>query len=594
MNAPGIPPQRLLAELKAIEQRYPAMRLLPLAVGNPTLEGKVAVDGVEHYVRLTLPPGYPSIPPELREIEAAGGAVVPPRNAFYRFPDGSLCLFPHGNDPQIWHRDRMAVEALDKFVALVQLDAERAQGRRGLLFQEPREVYISAGLATLLQWPGGRGTLHLRMAANGEGDLFGDGVEVDGESVALHRVLGDRWSKHLPRQISLSWVQLRLAGQTWERLASSCTQLDATLSTLLPAALAERLRGEECIVLVRAEADAQTVDGRGLDAVLLRRSRSHPGALHLVRLTVASLQERLFHRVDGAISGRDHLAQVRVVLVGLGSLGGAIALALARAGIRRFVLIDPDRLSVDNLCRHVGTTQHIGRLKVEVVHELLSAINPDVEVTPIPKWLAWDLPWLGAGIELERLLAKEGGTIVIMTCAAHIAERQLNAVAVDRGTTVIHAAALGAAEHGRIFRVIPGETPCYECILVAQDADPGGFPRFIRDGVQGEQVPYLEPGLPGLGFDIIQIAMITARFTLQTIARLEGIDLGLPDEAGDHLLWTNRGGWVFDRSLQLIVERIPRSPTCVTCGDHDRHAALTDAEHEALNDLRARLTRADG
>lgn len=593
MTVTGIPPRRLLAELTAIEQRYPAMRLVPHAVGTPTLEGMVAVDGVEHYVRLTLSPGYPSIPPELREIEAVGGTVVLPRNAVYRFPDGSLCLFPHGNDPQIWHQDRMAVEALDKFVALVQLDAERAQGLRGLLFQEPREVYISAGLATLLQWPGGRGTLHLRMAASREGDLFGDGVEVDGESVALHSVLGDSWSTHLPQKLGVSWVQLRLEGQEWEQLASSCTQLDATLSALLPAALAERLRGEDCIVLVRGEADAQSVDSRGLDAVFIRRSPSHPGALHLVRLTVASLQERLFHRVDGAISGRDQLAQVRVVLVGLGSLGGAIALALARAGIRRFVLIDPDRLSVDNLCRHVGTSQHIGRHKVEVVHELLSAINPEVEVTPIPKWLAWDLPWLGAGLALERLLAENRRTLVIMTCAAHIAERQLNAVAVERGTTVIHAAALGAAEHGRIFRVIPGETPCYECILTAQDADPASFPRFIRNGVRGEQVPYLEPALPGLGLDIVQIAMITARFALQTIARLEGIDLGLPDESGDHLLWTNRGGWVFDRSLQLMVEHIPRSPTCATCGDNDRHPALSDAEQDALNDLRARLTRAD-
>jgi len=196
---------------------------------------------------------------------------------------------------------------------------------------------------------------------------------------------------------------------------------------------------------------------------------------------------------------------------------------------------------------------------------------------------------MGACIDLERMLVETGRTVVIMTCAAHIAERQLNAVAIERGTTVIHAAALGAAEHGRIFRVIPGETPCYECILAAQDADPANFPRFIRDGVQGEQVPYLEPGLPGLGLDIVQIAMITARFALQTIARLESIDLGYPDESGDHLLWTNRGGWTFDRPQQIMVQRIPRSTKCATCGDGDVRTPLTDTEQEALNHLLARL-----
>lgn len=589
----SIPPRRLLAELEAIEQRYPMMRLLPLAVGAPTLEGMVMVDGVEHCVRLTLPPGYPSLPPELREIEAPGGAVRPPSGAFHRFPDGSICLFPHANDPQAWHRDRKAVEALEKFAALVRVDSDRAAGRGGLLFLEPREVYVSAGIAMLLRWPGGRGTLHLRMAASGEGDFFGDGVDVEGETPALPGVLGPSWSKHLTGTISVSWVPLRLAGRRWEQLAASCEHLDANLKAGLPTALFERLRGEESIVLVRSDGDEQGVDSRQLDAVFIRRSRSHLGALHITTLTVASPQERLFHRVDGAMGGRGGLADVRVVLVGLGSLGGAVALALARAGIRRFVLIDPDRLSIDNICRHVGTIHDIGRPKVEVVDEMLHAINPEVEVTPIAKWLAWDLPWMGAGIDMERILAEKERTVVITTCAAHIAERQLNAVAVERGATVIYAAALGAAEHGRIFRVIPGETPCYECVLAAQDAAPANFPRFIRDGVPGEHVPYLEPALPGLGLDIMQIAMITGRFTLQTIARLEGIDLGYPDESGDHLLWTNRGGWIFDRSLQIMVERIPRSTTCASCGDGNARTSLTATEQEAMDHLIAKLSGVD-
>lgn len=590
MNATSIPPRRLLAELQAIEQRYPAMRLLSLEVGAPTLEGIVMVDGVAHCVRLTLPPGYPSLPPQLREIEGPGGSICAPTGGFHRFQDGSICLFPHGNDPQAWHRDRRAVEALDKFVALIHVDGDRAERRAGLLFREPREVYVSTGIAALLRWPDGRGSLHLRMAASGEGDLFADAVDVEGETEALFGVLGPLWSKRLPQGLRVPWVALRLAGRRWEQLAASCEHLDAALKAGLPVAVFEQLRGEEYLVLVRSDGDEQGVDSRQLDAVFIRRSRSHLGALQITKLTVEAPQERLFHRVDGVMGGRERLADVRVVVVGLGSLGGAVALALARAGIRRFVLIDPDRLSIDNICRHVGTTHDIGRPKVDVVEEILHAINPEVEVTPIAKSLAWDLPSFGAGVDMERLLATNGPTVVIMTCAVHIAERQLNAVAVERGTPVIYAAALGAAEHARIFRVIPGETPCYECILAAQDADPTSFPRFIRGDAQGEQVPYLEPALPGLGLDIMQIAMITARFALQTAARVEGIDLGYPDEPGDHLLWTNRGGWIFDRSLQIIVERVPRSATCTTCGEGRVQKPLTDAEQEALNILLS-LTR---
>ena len=593
MNAMSGARKRFLAELTAFQARYPAMRLLPLDVGVPTFEGMFTVDGVVHCVRLTLPHGYPSVPPELRELDAPGGTVRMPAGAPYRLEGGVICLFPHGNDPQAWHRERLAVEALDKFTDLVRVDRARAEGQGALLFAEPRDVYIPAAIAALLQWPGGRGILHLCAAANGMGDLFADAIDLDGESAALAGVLGAAWSAVLPAKRSVPWAQLRLTGRPWEDIAASRDRLDAALSTDLPVAVFDRLRREEWLVLVRAEA-GQLVDSRKLDAVLIRRPSTDLQTLHIAYLTVAHPQERVFHRVDGVMRERDRLGEMRVVIVGLGSLGGAVALALARSGVRRFVLIDPDRLSVDNVCRHVGTIAEIGRHKVEVIKEMLGNINPEVEVMAIPKWLAWDLPWIGGGVEVERMLAEPGRTMIVMTCAAHLAERQLNAVAVTRGVTVIYAAALGAAEHGRIFRVIPRETPCYECILGAQDADPAKFPRFAGDGLQGEQAAYLQPGLPGLGIDITQIAMLTSRFALQTLARLENLDLGLADESGDHLMWTNRGGWIFDRPLQLMVERIPRSLTCATCGETSEHAALTEADEVALQRLIVELSHAGG
>jgi molybdopterin/thiamine biosynthesis adenylyltransferase len=545
------------------------MRELPAEVGAPTFEGKIAVDSSEYWLRLTLPPGYPSVPPELREIDGPGGAVRIRPGTLFRFEDGSMCLFPHGRDPQAWHRDRLAVEALDKFSALARDDQARAEGRGALLFRDSRTVYVAEAIAGWLRWPGGRGTLSLRVAPTGAGDLFADAVDIFGESAGATNVLGAAWSIALPLLCHVPWVRVPLAGQRWEDVAATRSHLDALLAAALPTAVFEQLRREESVVLVRAEEDA---DDPRLDAVLIGRPSAHLQALHLASVKVAHPQQRLFHRADGVLRSRTSLQGARVVIVGLGSLGGAVALALARAGIQRFVLIDPDRLSVDNICRHVGSISDLGRLKSEVIEEMLATINPEVEVTSIPKWLAWDLPWIGAGRELEQMLTETGRTVVIMTCAAHQAERQLNALAVESGVTVIYASALGAAEHGRIFRVIPQETACYECILAAQEAEPGSFPRFIRGAPGGERVAYLQPGLPGLGIDITQIAMITSRFALQTIARLERMDLGFADEPGDHLLWTNRGGWIFDRPLQLMVEHIPRSPSCPVCGQGGHQA----------------------
>jgi molybdopterin/thiamine biosynthesis adenylyltransferase len=286
---------------------------------------------------------------------------------------------------------------------------------------------------------------------------------------------------------------------------------------------------------------------------------------------VSSLVERLFHRNEGVIRGRAALVHKRVVLVGLGSLGGAVAMALARAGIRRFVLIDPDHVSVENVCRHVVTIDFVGWSKVAALEVMIRGVNPDAEVTPIEKHLAWDLPHLGAGRELEALLGSDD--VVVSTCAVGMAERQLNAVAVARGVSALYGAALGAAEHARVFRVIPGETACYECVLLAQERDPAAFPRFRAEGLEAGAGAYLHPELPGLAIDVTQIAMLIARLTLQTIARRAGVEIGMDDEIGDHMLWSNRGRWaICDRALQVAVRDVPRAAECPVCG------ALSDEE----------------
>lgn len=108
-------------------------------------------------------------------------------------------------------------------------------------------------------------------------------------------------------------------------------------------------------------------------------------------------------------------------------------------------------------------------------------------------------------------------------------------------------------------------------------------PRFAIEGVLAElQAPYVDPSLPGLGVDITVIAMIAARLALQTIARGVGrsAELGVEE---DHLLWTNRGGWIFDRPLQATAEHFARDPACPVCGEppgDDPSEAVDDLEPE--------------
>lgn len=67
--------------------------------------------------------------------------------------------------------------------------------------------------------------------------------------------------------------------------------------------------------------------------------------------------------------------QIRVGLVGVGGLGMLALEQLARAGFRRFVLVDPDTIEVSNLNRLPSVNaRDIGRFKVQVGKRLVQQI----------------------------------------------------------------------------------------------------------------------------------------------------------------------------------------------------------------------------
>ena len=65
-----------------------------------------------------------------------------------------------------------------------------------------------------------------------------------------------------------------------------------------------------------------------------------------------------------------------VAICGLGGLGSNVALMLARAGIKKLILIDFDKVSVTNLHRQQYKASQIGQFKTEALKENLSETIP--------------------------------------------------------------------------------------------------------------------------------------------------------------------------------------------------------------------------
>jgi tRNA A37 threonylcarbamoyladenosine dehydratase len=80
----------------------------------------------------------------------------------------------------------------------------------------------------------------------------------------------------------------------------------------------------------------------------------------------------------------ERLQQARVILFGVGGVGGWCAEALLRTGVGHLTIVDFDTIDPSNLNRQVvSTAQNIGLSKVEEMRKRLLSIVPEADVTAI-------------------------------------------------------------------------------------------------------------------------------------------------------------------------------------------------------------------
>lgn len=228
MTATTLSEHRLRAEREAIAERYRTVVPLSADLEVPIFEGAIDVDGVDYQVRMILPPRYPSIPPVVGEIDGPGGRVVRPEWSMYRFSDGTICLFPHGNDSQTWGRDRLAVEALDRFVELKRLEIAQDRGPRRALYQAGWRLVVPPGIARVMLLPGSHGTIRVRAASTGRGDRFVDAIRFDAPQIPPVEIgASSPWIAALTAEQWIPWVHHAFDGRSWGEIGRTADHIIA-------------------------------------------------------------------------------------------------------------------------------------------------------------------------------------------------------------------------------------------------------------------------------------------------------------------------------------------------------------------------------
>lgn len=86
--------------------------------------------------------------------------------------------------------------------------------------------------------------------------------------------------------------------------------------------------------------------------------------------------------------GQARLAGSHVLVVGAGGLGVPVLQYLAGAGVGRITLVDGDHVEIGNLHRQpLYRMDQLGQPKARAAAAALSALNPDVAITPHVAWL---------------------------------------------------------------------------------------------------------------------------------------------------------------------------------------------------------------
>ncbi len=164
------------------------------------------------------------------------------------------------------------------------------------------------------------------------------------------------------------------------------------------------------------------------------------------------------------IAGQEALLAAHVLIIGAGGLGSPVALYLAAAGVGRITLADHDQVDLTNLQRQIAhDLAGIGQNKARSAAARMRAMNPDIEVIPLP-----------ARLEGASLMAAVAAADVVLDCSDNFATRHaVNRACVALRKPLVSGAAVRFDGQIAVFDRRREEAPCYACLFPeqAQDAE---------------------------------------------------------------------------------------------------------------------------
>ncbi|HEY4129459.1 MAG TPA: ThiF family adenylyltransferase [Gemmatimonadaceae bacterium] len=482
----------------------------------------------DHRVRIVMWPGFPFQQPSAYLMDSS--EAIPRSRHATPLPNGSLCLYAASYRPDTqrgwapWRTGQEFLERLRELLGRIHSgewdDADRPPD---LHLAFPRGDADSTMTLVGRGWapPSGEHTGRFGVWRKSEVVMVADspvaGVAAVSDSPAKEIALMVLGVRDAPRAGVGAWFRLDREPQPRQTLGGLFAEIDRATAHTRGWAHAECKRliggdsggnrplfvalgypeklspGSESWLFVLAEPESlgKTIRWREPESItraVLRASETVPVDPFALMRRNGPLAK--------AVAGRT------VLIFGVGALGGAVALLLARSGIERLLLVDSDRLRPGNAVRHVGGLAHTGKPKTEALWwEILTHV-PEADVEK------FDSTWNPEHLDILVRAAD----VVVDATAEQPFNLLLNEVCVRANRTLVQAETTRRAAIGRVRVVRPRRDACLLCY--SAHAKTNAYP-VVPPGDEGE---FFEAGcgVPTVEAPAVDVEA-TANWTARTV-----------------------------------------------------------------------------
>lgn len=275
-------------------------------------------------------------------------------------------------------------------------------------------------------------------------------------------------------------------------------------------------------------------------------------------LLLKNLEKELFARID-ALFNLNVLADKKVLVIGQGAIGSEAAEELAVSGIGHYTLVDDEKFEAGNSVRHAADLLQVGEFKVEICKKLIEARNPKAKVEALPISVLHLPPNL-----LEGLI--DSVDVVLDLTANRLVENYLNQkVCIEKGKPMIQAAVSKGGLTGIILALVPGKSACLECL---KEKHLNHVPTSLLDAelLQNTAPEFgacSQPALPASGMDTREVALQTARLTLQLLLTIEKVFY--PKLTGYQYYWHGPAGTKDHPPFEWEIQNSEPTANCIHC-----------------------------